>query len=142
MSGFDIRRFMDRAEFMADANCLGLDPTLFFPHQGEFAQAVKAKAICNACDVQAECLAYALNNGENHGIWGGMSERERRRIRRGRATNTTGPIPPPTTLSPSTTAPSPATASTATAAPNHASGVPMLTLSTPNSPAHLVLLRP
>lgn len=66
--------------WVEDANCRGADPRVFFPERG--ADLSRAKAICRACDVQAECLAYALNNGETHGVWGGMSERQRRRLRR------------------------------------------------------------
>lgn len=96
MADFDLITFMDKAEWMADANCLGLDPDIFFPARGEVAAQVKT--ICRECDVQSECLAYALNNGEKHGIWGGMSERDRRKIRRTRAVNARGPIPPPSDL--------------------------------------------
>lgn len=53
---------------------------LWFPERG--ASVSEAKAICRACPVQQECLTYAVNNGEKFGIWGGKSERERRRIRR------------------------------------------------------------
>ena len=65
------------------ASCLGMDPDLFFPERG--ASTREAKSICRACAVQVECLEFALVNGEKFGIWGGMSERERRRIRRMRA---------------------------------------------------------
>lgn len=65
------------------ANCLGVDPDLFFPERG--ASTREAKDVCRGCVVQGECLEYALANGEKFGIWGGMSERERRRIRRQRA---------------------------------------------------------
>jgi WhiB family redox-sensing transcriptional regulator len=65
------------------ANCLGVDPDLFFPERG--ASTREAKDVCRACVVQADCLEYALQNGEKFGIWGSMSERERRRIRRQRA---------------------------------------------------------
>src|SRR5262245_61753874 len=65
------------------ANCLGVDPDLFFPERG--ASTREAKEVCRGCVVRAECLEYALVNGEKFGIWGGMSERERRRIRRQRA---------------------------------------------------------
>ena len=64
------------------ANSRGADADLFFPERG--ASTRKAKAICNACEVKAECLDYAIVNGEKFGIWGGMSERERRRVRRQR----------------------------------------------------------
>ena len=65
------------------ANCLGVDPDLFFPESG--ASTREAKEVCRGCVVRADCLEYALANGEKFGIWGGMSERERRRIRRQRA---------------------------------------------------------
>lgn len=64
------------------ANCRGADADLFFPDRG--ASTRKAKAICQECEVRLECLDYAVRMGEKFGIWGGMSERERRRIRRQR----------------------------------------------------------
>ena len=64
------------------ANCLGVDPDLFFPERG--ASTRKAKAICAECEVREECLNYAIDVGEKFGIWGGMSERERRKLRRDR----------------------------------------------------------
>ena len=74
------RALIAQPEWMADANCRGLDPNLFFSERGE--STAPAKAVCRACDVQAECLAYAVNNGETKGTWGGLSEMERRRVRR------------------------------------------------------------
>ena len=71
------RRWQERA------NCLGVDPDLFFPERG--ASTKEAKGVCGGCEVRMECLEYALRHGEKFGIWGGMSERERRRIRRQRA---------------------------------------------------------
>src|SRR5213592_3136446 len=65
------------------ANCMGVDPDLFFPERG--ASTREAKAVCRGCVVQVDCLEYALAHGEKFGIWGGLSERERRRIRRQRA---------------------------------------------------------
>jgi WhiB family redox-sensing transcriptional regulator len=65
------------------ANCLGVDPDLFFPERG--ASTKEAKAVCRACVVREDCLEYALDNSEKFGIWGGLSERERRRLRRARA---------------------------------------------------------
>ena len=65
------------------ANCLGVDPDLFFPERG--ASTREAKEVCRGCVVREDCLEYALRNSEKFGIWGGMSERERRRIRRQRA---------------------------------------------------------
>lgn len=64
------------------SNCLGANPDLFFPERG--ASTREAKEVCRNCVVQNDCLEYALANSEKFGIWGGMSERERRRIRRQR----------------------------------------------------------
>jgi len=69
--------------WQARANCMGVDPDLFFPECG--ASTREAKEVCRGCVVRDECLEYALENGEKFGIWGGMSERERRRLRRARA---------------------------------------------------------
>ena len=73
----------EEASWQMEANCLGVDPDLFFPERG--ASTKEAKAVCRGCVVREECLEYALANGEKFGIWGGLSERERRRIRRQRA---------------------------------------------------------
>lgn len=70
------------AEWRRDANCLGVDPELFYPERG--ASTREAKEVCRGCAVRAECLDYAIAAGEKFGIWGGTSERERRRIRRAR----------------------------------------------------------
>ncbi len=73
------------------ANCLGVDPDLFFPERG--ASTREAKEVCRGCVVRPDCLEFALANGEKFGIWGGMSERERRRIRRRRALERQGLAP-------------------------------------------------
>ncbi|MDA8295220.1 MAG: WhiB family transcriptional regulator [Actinomycetota bacterium] len=64
------------------ANCMGVDPELFFPERGSSTR--EAKEVCRGCVVQMDCLEFAIANGEKFGIWGGMSERERRRVRRAR----------------------------------------------------------
>jgi WhiB family redox-sensing transcriptional regulator len=69
--------------WMDRANCLGCDPELFFPERCE--SVVEAKAVCAGCVVRADCLEFALAIGEKVGIWGGLSERERRRVRRDRS---------------------------------------------------------
>ncbi len=61
------------------ALCQEADPEAFFPEQG--ASTRPAKRVCMACEVRAECLGYALDRGERFGVWGGMSERERRRLK-------------------------------------------------------------
>ena len=65
------------------ANCRGADPDLFFPERG--ASTRTAKGICRECSVKNECLEFAIVSSEKFGIWGGLSERERRKIRRQRA---------------------------------------------------------
>ncbi len=65
------------------ASCLGANKDLFFPDRG--ASTRVAKQICAGCQVRIECLEYAVVRGEKFGIWGGLSERERRKIRRQRA---------------------------------------------------------
>ncbi len=65
------------------SNCLGVDQDLFFPERGHSTR--EAKEVCQECVVREDCLEYALANGKKFGIWGGLSERERRRIRRQRA---------------------------------------------------------
>jgi WhiB family redox-sensing transcriptional regulator len=62
------------------ALCAETDPEAFFPEKGGSTR--EAKKICTGCEVRAECLEYALANDERFGIWGGLSERERRRLRR------------------------------------------------------------
>jgi len=64
------------------ARCRGLDPELFFPGLGE--STAEAKAVCAGCPVRMPCLDYALDTSERHGVYGGLSERERRKIRRRR----------------------------------------------------------
>ena len=70
----------EERRWQEQANCLGVDPDLFFPERG--ASTKEAKGVCRGCEVRAECLEYALAHDERFGIWGGLSERERRRLRR------------------------------------------------------------
>ena len=62
-----------------DALCAETDPEAFFPEKGGSTR--EAKRVCSGCEVRSECLEYALANDERFGIWGGLSERERRRVR-------------------------------------------------------------
>ena len=79
----DLPEATEREQWWDLANCLGVDPDLFFPERG--ASTREAKEVCRGCVVRGDCLEYALAHSEKFGIWGGMSERERRRIRRQRA---------------------------------------------------------
>lgn len=69
-------------EWQDGANCKGANADLFFPERG--ASTRNAKSICRECQVRLDCLEFAITTGEKFGIWGGMSERERRRVRRER----------------------------------------------------------
>jgi len=62
------------------ALCSQTDPEAFFPEKGGSTR--EAKKICTGCEVRAECLEYALAHDERFGIWGGLSERERRKLRK------------------------------------------------------------
>ena len=62
------------------ALCAQTDPEAFFPEKGGSTR--DAKRICGSCEVRSECLEYALENDERFGIWGGLSERERRKLKR------------------------------------------------------------
>jgi WhiB family redox-sensing transcriptional regulator len=59
-----------------------MDPELFHPGRGESTAA--AEAVCAGCPVRVDCLEYALAAGEKFGIWGGVSQKARRRIKRAR----------------------------------------------------------
>lgn len=71
-------------DWMADGKCREVPPAVFFPSDGLGVQ--EAQRICADCPVANECLEYALANRIDHGVWGGRSERERRRILRRRRT--------------------------------------------------------
>lgn len=64
------------------AACQGLDPMIFYPAPED--DGAEAKAICATCPVREPCLEYALANRERDGVWGGCTEKERRRIVRQR----------------------------------------------------------
>jgi WhiB family redox-sensing transcriptional regulator len=77
-----------REAWMDDARCTQVDPESFFPEKGGSTR--DAKSIClgrkgeGECEVRERCLRYALDNDERFGIWGGLSERERRKLRKQR----------------------------------------------------------
>lgn len=66
--------------WQVDSLCAQTDPEAFFPEKGGSTR--EAKKICTSCEVRAQCLEYALQNDERFGIWGGLSERERRKLRK------------------------------------------------------------
>jgi WhiB family transcriptional regulator, redox-sensing transcriptional regulator len=69
--------------WMALGECADKPPSLFFPSDGVGVEV--ARRVCAECPVRQECLEYALTNRIDHGVWGGTSERERRRIIKARA---------------------------------------------------------
>ncbi|MCA1834470.1 MAG: WhiB family transcriptional regulator [Actinomycetota bacterium] len=70
----------EQLPWQEEALCSYVDPDVFFPEKGGSSR--EAKRICTQCSVQDACLEYALANDEKFGIWGGLSERERRRLKR------------------------------------------------------------
>jgi WhiB family transcriptional regulator, redox-sensing transcriptional regulator len=69
-------------DWMAKGKCRDMPPSAFFPSDGVGVDV--ARQICQECPVRSQCLEYALENRIDHGVWGGASERERRRIARTR----------------------------------------------------------
>ncbi|MFI1197733.1 WhiB family transcriptional regulator [Micromonospora sp. NPDC020750] len=72
-----------RPEWQAEGLCAETDPEAFFPEKGGSPR--PAKKVCSRCDVQADCLEWALTTRQPYGIWGGRTEPERRAILRRRA---------------------------------------------------------
>lgn len=79
-----LRAQLDDQPWADEALCAQTDPESFFPEKGGSTK--EAKATCAECLVRAECLDYALANDERFGVWGGLSERERRRLSKHTAT--------------------------------------------------------
>ena len=73
--------------WMARGKCTAYSPQTFFPSDGRGVNA--ARRICEDCAVQRNCLEYALIHHIEHGVWGGASERQRRRILKGRGLSAT-----------------------------------------------------
>jgi WhiB family redox-sensing transcriptional regulator len=67
------------ASWLAGALCAQTDPEAFFPEKGE--SALAALAVCRRCEVRAECLAWALEHHQRFGVWGGVTESDRRGMR-------------------------------------------------------------
>lgn len=78
---------LDRRDWMTDAACRGMDPSVFFvSHADTSGASRRARRICADCPVSEQCLEYALANHETtHGFWGGTSPLERRRLMRERS---------------------------------------------------------
>lgn len=76
----DLFDVAEEPEWQDRALCAQTDPEAFFPEKGGSTR--EAKRICQGCDVRSECLEYALAHDERFGIWGGLSERERRKLKK------------------------------------------------------------
>jgi WhiB family redox-sensing transcriptional regulator len=76
----DIFGLPEEASWQERSLCAQTDPEAFFPEKGGSTR--EAKRICTGCEVRSECLEYALEHDERFGIWGGLSERERRKLKR------------------------------------------------------------
>lgn len=73
---------VDPEAWKQHAECRGLNPDMFLPTRGDNRALEAAKRVCNRCPVRTECLDYALKMNERTGVWGGVSERQRREMRR------------------------------------------------------------
>lgn len=74
----DLYDLLQQPAWMADAACNGVDTDLFYPDKGDWQTSEAAKAVCQTCPVQQECLDYADTPPvEIHGVWGGLSSKER-----------------------------------------------------------------
>ena len=85
-------------DWVARALCKDEDPELFFPigaNGPASSQIVAAKAICARCPVRSSCLEWALATAQDAGVWGGLSEEERRALRRSRARGSLHSVPVP-----------------------------------------------
>lgn len=71
-----------REPWMESALCAQVDPELFFADKGDWALTIKAKMVCRQCPVRTQCLTYAIENNEMHGVWGGMNPQQRKDLRR------------------------------------------------------------
>lgn len=79
----DLAAIAEPPAWYGDAACPSTDPEAFYPEKGGSTQ--PDKAVCLSCSVRSKCLAYALERNEAHGVWGGLSEKQRRQLKRAAA---------------------------------------------------------
>ncbi|MFE4834474.1 WhiB family transcriptional regulator [Arthrobacter sp. NPDC056691] len=79
--------FVDDPSWREDALCAQVDPELFFPEKGQPSR--DAKKICSTCDVREQCLQWAMTANQRHGVWGGLTARERSRLAQSRDAHVT-----------------------------------------------------
>lgn len=80
MNRSQIRGLLARPDWMQRAACREMNPETFHPHRGEDSR--PAKKVCAGCPVREECLEWSFVSREKQGVWGGLSERQRRSTRR------------------------------------------------------------
>ena len=73
-------KFTPNRNWYASAACKGCDPELFFPRRGDDVSSRSAKRVCATCPVKIQCLDFAISNHEHFGIWGGVSDKGRRKL--------------------------------------------------------------
>lgn len=78
------RPSVDELQWQEQALCVEVDSEIFFPGKGDLSAARAAKRVCAMCEVRSECLDYSLRHNEIHGVWGGLTERQRREYKRQR----------------------------------------------------------
>lgn len=71
-----------REAWMEQALCAQVDPELFYADKGDWALTIRAKLVCQRCPVTIQCLQYAIDNSEMHGVWGGKTPQQRKELRR------------------------------------------------------------
>lgn len=84
MPAYGIPDFFTGEFWRDEAACKGMDQSIFFPERGESTD--EAKRVCMGCPVKVDCAEYALTTKQEIGIWGGLSNRQRRSIKRGALT--------------------------------------------------------
>ncbi|MFC5281340.1 WhiB family transcriptional regulator [Arcanobacterium canis] len=86
--GYGTTDKVEDLSWMEDALCAQTDPDIFYPEKG--GSTAPATSICRNCPVQAQCLDYAVTNDIRHGIWGGTSDNDRKRMSRERKARVAG----------------------------------------------------
>ncbi len=88
MANYGVYELEGKTGFRMAGPCAQTDPEAFFPEKANQTRLVKK--VCSGCEVRAQCLDYALDNDEQFGIWGGLTELERRGIKKRSLNETAG----------------------------------------------------
>jgi WhiB family transcriptional regulator, redox-sensing transcriptional regulator len=90
LGGSDLLTAAAETAWQADADCRQVDAEVFFPEKG--LSNAEAKLICMGCEARVECLEWALAKDEQHGVWGGLSRRDRVKLKARRNREATGEV--------------------------------------------------